>query len=108
MNEVFREHVEQLHGKFEKLVQMKPVGLEKMPKSMEVSGIYLFSEGSKYLYIGRSRNIRRRLRLHVAGGLAAASFAFKLARETFGQKKASYVAKGSKKDLGRECQEFRV
>ena len=69
-----------------------------LPPSIPKSGVYLFSEGARHLYIGRSRNIRQRLGLHV-GGPAGASFAFKLARQTCGRPKATYVKKGSRSDL---------
>ena len=42
MNEVFRQHVEQLHGKFEALVQMKPARLGALPPGVPQSGLYLF------------------------------------------------------------------
>ncbi len=98
MNETFRQHVEQLHGKFETLIQMSPVKISSLPKDLPPSGIYLFSEGSHHLYIGRSRKIRQRLSLHV-GGPAGASFAFKLARETCGRQKPTYVKEGSRTHL---------
>ena len=98
MNETFRQHVEQLHGTFEALVRMNPVTMATLPPTMPRSGVYLFSEGPKHLYIGRSRKIRQRLRLHV-GGPAGASFAFKLARETCGRPKPTYVKEGSRTDL---------
>jgi len=98
MNEVFRQHVESLHSKFEALVGMQPVSFGMLPRDMKCPGIYLFSEGAKHLYIGRSRNVRSRLGLHV-GGPAGASFAFKLARETTGHMKATYVSAGSRANL---------
>lgn len=98
MNETFRQHVEALHDKFEILVSMSPVKMSVRPKEMTCSGVYLLSEGSKNLYVGRSRNIRSRLSLHV-GGPSGASFAFKLAREACGLQKATYVAEGSRNDL---------
>src|SRR5947208_539876 len=76
---------------------MNPVSLKSLPKAAETSGIYLLSEGGTNLYIGRSKNIRSRLRMHV-GHYAGASFAVKLARETTGRK-TSYTAKDSAKEL---------
>jgi hypothetical protein len=61
MNEVFRQHIEQLHGNFEALMRMQPVTLAKLPRMVPTWGIYLFSEGSTHLYVGRSRRIRYRL-----------------------------------------------
>jgi hypothetical protein len=97
MNEIFRKHVEQLHPKFEALMRMSPVTLATLSNDADKSGIYLLSEGSRHLYIGRSRKIRSRLRMHV-GHPAGASFAIKLARESTGRK-ASYTALGSVKEL---------
>ena len=98
MNEVFRQHVESLHSKFEALVGMQPVRFGALPGDMKCPGIYLFSEGAKHLCSGRSRNVRSRLGLHL-GGPAGASFAFKLAREMTGHMKATYVSAGSRANL---------
>lgn len=96
MNEVSRQHVEQLHPKFEALMAMTPITLATLPKNAEKSGV-LLTEGGRNLYIGRSRKIRSRLRMHV-GHYAGASFAVKLAREATG-KKTSYTTKDSVKEL---------
>ena len=97
MDERFRQHVEALHGKFEELVARSPVTLATLTKDAEKSGIYLLSEDGKNLYIGRSRKIRSRLRMHV-GHYAGASFAVKLARLDTGRK-TSYTTKDSTKEL---------
>jgi hypothetical protein len=98
VNEIFRQHVEQLHGKFEALIGMEPVILTALPKAIPKSGIYLFSEGARNLYVGRSKRLRERLRYHT-GPADDAPFAFKLAREQTGNTKASYSTKGSRKEL---------
>lgn len=97
MNETFRQHVEQLHAKFEALMAMTPVAFTALPKSADQSGIYLLTEGDQHLYIGRSRKIRSRLRMHV-GHYAGASFAVKLARHATGRP-SSYSTKDSVKEL---------
>lgn len=98
MNEIFRQHVEQLHGKFETLMGMDPVTLDRLPKVVPKSGIYLFSEGPTHLYVGRSRRLRERLRYH-SGPAHDAPFAFKLAREATGNTRASYSTRGSRREL---------
>jgi hypothetical protein len=40
MNEVFRQHVEQLHPKFGALMAMTPITLATLAKNAEKSGIY--------------------------------------------------------------------
>lgn len=98
MNETFRQHVEQLHGKFEALMKMEPVTLAGLPKTVPKSGIYLFSEGDTHLYVGRSKSLRARLRYH-SGPADDAPFAFKLAREQTGNVKATYRSQGSRTEL---------
>ena len=98
MEAVFRDHVEQLHTSFEALLAMQPVKLERLPRLIPKSGVYLFSEGSAHLYVGRSKRMRDRLRYH-CGSAIDAPFAFKLARYQTGHLKASYAASGSRKSL---------
>src|SRR5262245_20864046 len=92
MNEVFWQHVERLHEKFEALMRMEPVSLTRLPRVVPKSGTNLFSEGQSHLYVGRSKRIRERLRYH-CGFAKDAPFAFKLARETTGKTKATYSTK---------------
>ena len=98
MDERFRQHVEQLHEKFEALMQTEPVRLAGLPSKVPQSGIYLFSEGPLHLYVGRSKRLRERLRYH-CGSAKDAPFAFKLARELTGNTKAAYSTKGSRSQL---------
>lgn len=98
MNEAFRQHVEQLHAKYEALLRMSPVTLARLPKDVPNSGIYLFSEGGSHLYVGRSKGMRARLRYHCSSAQDA-PFAFKLAREQTGNLKATYSSKGSRGEL---------
>jgi hypothetical protein len=98
MNEVFRQHVEQLHAKYEALMRMEPVTIGGLPRNVPNSGIYVFSEGASHLYVGRSKRLRNRLRYH-SSSAEDAPFAFKLAREQTGNTKASYSSKGSRQKL---------
>lgn len=85
MHETFRTFTENLHPKFEALMDMDPVkGV--LPSSIRGSGIYLFSEGGRHLYVGRSRDVRRRYGQHSRPSSKhnTAPFAFKLAREETG------------------------
>ncbi|HEX8695680.1 MAG TPA: GIY-YIG nuclease family protein [Longimicrobium sp.] len=72
-----------------------------MPKLISNSGIYLFSEGPQHLYVGRSRNIRKRLARHCLPSAThrMAAFAFRLAREETGRLKATYKTEGSRRKL---------
>lgn len=97
----FLDAVEALHGKFERLNHMAPVKPDKLPDDAPSQGIYLFSEGARPMYVGRTRNLQRRVGNHCGGGAREnqAVFAFKLAREGTGKPKATYTAEGSRSAL---------
>lgn len=80
---------------------MKPVSVVTLPKELPLSGVYLFSEGEKHLYVGRTNTIRKRLQNHCrpSSGHNSATFAFRLARELTGLNQATYTAKGSRSAL---------
>lgn len=101
MNSRFAEIVENLDPSFRRLLGMKPATPVSLPKRMPKEGIYLFSEGGKHLYVGRSRDIRGRIARHSRPGAThrMAAFAFRLARETTGQLDATYKREGSRTEL---------
>lgn len=92
MDEIFRRFIDGLHPKFVELTSMEPVTNGKLPKIMPTSGIYLFSENGSHLYVGRSRNIRKRYSQHSRPSSKHnnAPFAFKLAKQQLGIGKATY------------------
>ena len=92
MHDNFRQFAEQFHPKLELLLNQKPCTSIAFPKEMPQAGIYLFSEGDKHLYIGRTDNMRRRLKLHCRPSSQhnQATFAFRLTREITGNLKATY------------------
>ncbi|MEY9098006.1 hypothetical protein ABIA24_000915 [Sinorhizobium fredii] len=92
MHRKFQEVAEKLHPKFEALLCCPPVSGGKLPKVMPHSGIYLFSEGSNHLYVGRTRRMRGRYGDHSRSSAKHndAPFAFKLAREQTGYLKSEY------------------
>jgi hypothetical protein len=102
MNETFARHVESLHPSYERLVAMPPFTFSQVGDVVLPSkGVYLFSEGDRHLYVGRSNDIRARIRLHCRPGSTEnqASFAFLLTREACGVPKATYKPEGSRKHL---------
>jgi hypothetical protein len=90
MDPAFEKLTETLHDKYLALIRMPPVRLvdypNRRPPNIPQSGIYLFSEGDKNLYVGRSRVVPQRVRSHVrkSSGHNAASFAILLARKKTG------------------------
>ena len=101
MNPTFQTHVESLAPLLEQLLAMAPVKPTAMPREVPPAGIYLFSEAGQYLYVGRSRRIKRRIRRHCSGAATfrGAAFAFLLAREATGQVRATYKTEGSRANL---------
>jgi hypothetical protein len=101
IDQSFQQYVESLHPSFERLMNMAPVSIAKLPKGLPSKGIYLFSEGDNHLYVGRTQNLRTRLGQHSNPSAPdnQAGFAFKLAREATGFTEATYTSKGSRRDL---------
>jgi len=78
--------VKQLH---EKLVGMTPVTRDSLG-ACDYPGVYLFTERGKDLYVGRGKNLKKRIPQHSPTRMTDAPFAFRLAREKTGMLKASY------------------
>jgi predicted GIY-YIG superfamily endonuclease len=97
MDAKFLSHVESLKPQLDRLLGMQPVTPLTMPKDMPKRGVYLLSEDDKPLYVGRSNNIKQRIKRHSLPGAShnKATFAFRLARIETGNLKATY-----KKDEG--------
>ncbi len=101
MNAKFTSLLKSVEPKYRKLVKMAPVKYTALPQGLPKRGVYLFSEGSKHLYVGRTKGLRERLRGHCvpSGSQFTATFAFRLAREKTGRKAASYTKVGSRVEL---------
>jgi len=101
MDAKFREIVDALDPKHRALLSMVPVTYSGLPKEMPHRGVYLFSDGDRHLYVGRTNRIRRRLAGHCRPSAShfTATFAFRLAREATGSLKPTYTTKGSRADL---------
>ena len=104
MHEQFKEYVDSVHPKFERLMQMAPVDAGRLPPNTPSKGIYLFSEGTDHLYVGRSNRIRTRIQEHSrpSSGHNTAPFAFLLAREATGRTHPSYATAASRPDLEKD------
>lgn len=101
MNEQFNQHVESLHPSLERLLQSPAFTFDLLPNDLPKAGVYLFTEGDKHLYVGRTNGLRKRIQQHCRPGSGhnSAPFAFRLAREVHGAKKATYKPEGSRASL---------
>lgn len=92
MDAKFVAHVESLRPKLDRLLAMPPVKPAHLPSQMPKAGVYVLSEAGRYLYVGRSNDIRGRIGRHSRPGAnhRMAAFAFRLAREATGNVRASY------------------
>jgi len=98
VNKRFRDLAEALHGQCKALLAMRPVAARDIPRDTPASGVYLFSDGSTHLYVGRTkRPIAVRIRNHFSTA-PDWPFAWLLAREATG-KKTTYKRDGSRKAL---------
>jgi hypothetical protein len=86
LNNQFLSLLEALPLQLEHLLAMKPVPYGLFPCDMPKSGVYLFSEKGRHLYVGRSNTLRKRHGRHCCPGATykQAAFAFLLAREATG------------------------
>lgn len=87
MDERFKSMLEDVHEKYTNLINSNAYRTNTLPRKMPKSGVYLFSENGKYLYVGRSNNMRSRYGNHCnkCSSHNSAAFAFKIARETTGK-----------------------
>jgi hypothetical protein len=101
MEPAFLRYAESLHPAFEKLMAMPPVTIPTLPRDAPTSGIYLFSEKDRHLYVGRTRNMKKRFAQHSNPGSQhnQAVFAFRLAREATGRMIAAYSGEGRRAEL---------
>lgn len=101
MNEQFKQHVESLHPSLERLLQSPAFTFDFLPNDLPKAGVYVFTDGDKHLYVGRTNSLRRRIQQHCRPGSGhnSAPFAFRLAREHHGAKKATYKPEGSRASL---------
>lgn len=102
MDPKFAALVETLAPKLECLLSVPPLRYGKLPLDMPDSGVYLYTENGRHLYVGRSNVLRHRYGRHCRPGAThrQAAFAFQLAREKTGRTKASYkVGEASREGL---------
>jgi len=99
MDNKFTTIIDGLHKKYQELISMPPVTIDTIPSDCPVGGVYLFSEQGKHLYAGRTKcSIKIRLKGHVSKANDC-PFAWHLAREKTGIKKATYKTEGSRNHL---------
>jgi len=101
MDAKFRKQLAIAHRKLRALLASAAVKADELPIEMPASGVYLFTERGRHLYIGRSNRLRKRIPLHYrrASKYSSAAFAFRLARKATRREVASYKTEGSRKQL---------
>ncbi|MDO9022920.1 MAG: GIY-YIG nuclease family protein [Deltaproteobacteria bacterium] len=101
MDPSFASLIESLEPKCIALLTMSPVKYRSLSPPLPNRGIYLFSEGDRHLYVGRTNRLRQRLAGHCLPSAShfTATFAFRLARESTGRLKATYKKEGSRAAL---------
>ena len=89
-----------LHPSYERLMAMEPIKGHRPPLTTPKSGVYLFSEQGKHLYVGRSNRLRARHWLHCGPSSKEnqSSFAWKITAEIL-DFKATYRKGEGRKDM---------
>ncbi|MDW9689294.1 hypothetical protein GHL01_04100 [Sinorhizobium meliloti] len=83
MDEKFRQRTERLHEKYELLMRSTPVRDGVLTSEFKGSGVYTFTEDGKVIYVGRTRDVRKRYAHHTqpGSGQNKAVLAFKFAKK---------------------------
>lgn len=90
MNQDFKDIVDQLEPTLLRLVSSKPIDISTITISSKLAGVYVFYEGEDPVYVGRTRNLRARVKGHRSiTKNDAGSFAFFLARKWYGSEKVT-------------------
>ncbi len=95
----FTQAITDVEERCRTLIGSEKYSMSNLPKQMPSAGIYTLSEKGSTLYVGRTDNLRRRLKEHTYRDGKKAAFAVLLARELTGKKKATYRKEDSLKDL---------
>ena len=79
----FAEYIDEFPALLGQLRDMPPVDVARLPQEMPKRAIYLWSEGKKPLYVGRTNNLRNRVKAHSLPGSThhSAAFAVLLTKE---------------------------
>jgi hypothetical protein len=97
----FADSISTLHDRLETLLRCPSFTFRTKPSLLPPSVVYLFSEDSRPLYVGRSNNFRQRLGNHCQQSSRAnqSAFAFRLAREASGLTGAAYAGPNTRGGL---------
>lgn len=101
LDATFAAAISTLHQRLETLLRCDPFTFSTKPQHLPVSTVYLFTEGSMPLYVGRTNHFRQRLGNHCRPSSRAnqSVFAFKLAREAAGLTEAMYTGPNTRAGL---------
>jgi len=79
----FGDAIEGLDASFRSLLACDPITFDTRPRKLPAAVVYLFSDGDRPIYVGRSNKFRQRLGNHCLHGSQTnqASLAFRLACE---------------------------
>jgi predicted GIY-YIG superfamily endonuclease len=84
MNTAFEAHVRRVPALYTTLIA-QPLLNVRVNELGKQPGIYILFDDAEPVHVGRTRNIRQRLRAHCTPKHNSASFAFKRARRELGQ-----------------------
>lgn len=77
MNSIFQTYTEKLTDLMERLNTCEPFMEKGIVSQQRLTGIYSLEEAGKIVYVGRTRNLKQRLRSHITVHENKASFALK-------------------------------
>ncbi|MDO7843117.1 GIY-YIG nuclease family protein [Sphingomonas immobilis] len=90
--QAFGDAIQGLDASFRSLLACDPITFDTRPRNLPVEVVYLFSNGDRPIYVGRSNNFRQRLGNHCRNSSQTnqASLAFRLACEEMQHVRTKY------------------
>ena len=106
--ERFAAQIEKVQASFQRLMETAPVRMDEHRSStLRKAGVYVISEQGRALYVGRTRDLRRRLNDHCSSSVYKAALAVRMARWETGLR-ASYKREHSARHLYKTDEVFRA
>ena len=84
MNEKYRELADRMPLRLQSLLEQPPISIDDIGiTQVPQKGVYVFSEGNKPIYVGRSNGLKKRLKQHsqISSDRYSATLAFRIAKQ---------------------------
>ena len=82
MNEKFKESADRMLLRLQSLLEQPPISIDDIGiTQVPQKGVYVFFEGNKPIYVGRSNRLKKRIKEHISSDHYSATLALKIAKQ---------------------------